>query len=85
MRVVSAETVTVPGGTFAATKVIAEGSGNASPPGRNPPSGPALIQVRYDIWYAPNVKRFVKFAAQVYVRGALWSSAVFELTQYSVN
>jgi hypothetical protein len=85
MRVAGAETITVPGGTFATTRVIAEGSGHMSTAGNNPARAPAMVQIRYDIWYAPKAKRFVKFSAQRYTSGTLSSMAVFELVDYAVN
>jgi uncharacterized caspase-like protein len=85
LRVAGTETVTVPGGKFATTRVIAEGTGSATTAGNNPPRGPTTIQVRYEIWYAPKVKRFVKFSAQLFAGGRPWNSAVFELTDYSVK
>jgi uncharacterized caspase-like protein len=86
MRVVGKETVAVPGGKFEAIKVIAEGSGWASAAaGSNPPRYPTLLQLRYDIWYAPKAKRFVKFSAQHFYNSMLWSSTTFELVDFSLN
>ena len=65
-RTLGAETVTVPAGTFSAIKVVVEqswrpasGSGNAVYQGGQMTGGRTLT-----VWYAPEIKRAVKFASR---------------------
>jgi len=77
MRIVGREQVTVPAGTFDAIKVVAEGRGytfiNRFP-----------IHSIVTIWYAPAVKRFVKFDARTYERNVPQELATFELVDYKL-
>ncbi|MCG6873984.1 MAG: toll/interleukin-1 receptor domain-containing protein [Betaproteobacteria bacterium] len=78
MRVVGTDAVTVPAGRFDTIKVEAEGRAY---------SLFKQLQVHsiITIWYAPKVKRFVKYTAQSFERELPVELNTFELVEYRVN
>jgi hypothetical protein len=77
MRIAGREQVTVPAGTFDAIKVVAEGRGSTFI-NRFP------VHSIVTVWYAPEVKRFVKFDARSFERNVPQEIATFELVEYKV-
>jgi hypothetical protein len=78
MRVVGTETVAVPAGRFDAVKVEAEGRGYTFY---------KRIQTHsiVTIWYAPKVKRFVKYTAQSFEGDLPQELSTFELLEFRVG
>ena len=77
MRVAGREQVTVPAGTFDAIKVVAGGRGYSF-------INRSGIHSIVTIWYAPAVKRFVKFDARSYEGNVPQELAVFERVDYKL-
>jgi hypothetical protein len=78
MRVVGSETVAVPAGRFDTVKVEAEGRGYTFY---------KRIQAHsiITIWYAPKVKRFVKYTAQSFEGDLPQELSTFELLEYHLG
>ena len=78
MRVVGTETVAVPAGRFDTVKVEAEGRGYTFY---------KRIQTHsiVTIWYAPKVKRYVKYTAQSFEGDLPQELSTFELLEYRVG
>ena len=78
MRVVGTEAVTVPAGSFDAIKVEAEGRGYTL-------FKQLQVHSIVTIWYAPKVKRFVKYTAQSFEHDLPLELNTFELVDYRVR
>jgi len=78
MRVVGSEAVTVPAGRFDAIKVEAEGRGYTL-------FKQLQVHSIITIWYAPKVKRFVKYTAQSFEHDLPLELSTFELVEYRVS
>ena len=78
MRVVGKESVTVPAGSFDAIKVEAEGRGYTL-------FKQVLVHSIITIWYAPDVKRFVKYKALSFEGQLPQELNTFELVDYHVQ
>jgi TIR domain len=78
MRVVGNESVTVPAGRFDAVKVEAEGRGYTF-------FKYIPVHSIITIWYAPKVKRFVKYTALSYQQELPQELDTFELVDYKVK
>lgn len=74
------EDVEVAAGRFRATKIVLRGQAQSRSAQR---AGP--VSAEYVIWYAPAVKRFVKYAVSARVGGALQEETLFELMDYKLN
>ncbi len=74
------EGVTVAAGRFRATRIVLRGQAQSRGAQR---SGP--ITVEHVVWYAPAVKRFVKYEVTTRVGSALQEETVFELMDYKLN
>jgi hypothetical protein len=80
-RVIGQETVTVPAGRFNAYKV--EVSSNRQPSGGAGSMQVEPVRIHYVIWYAPEVKRYVKMQRRLMVAsGAENERDVFELVAH---
>jgi uncharacterized caspase-like protein len=79
-RVEGEEEITVAAGRFRATKIVLRGQAQSRTAQRGGP-----IVAEHIVWYAPAVKRFVKYAVSTRVGGALQEETVFELTEYRLN
>lgn len=77
--IVGEEDVVVAAGRFRATKMTLRGQAQA----RGPRAGP--IAVEHIVWYAPDVKRFVKYTVSTRVGGSLQEETLFELMDYKLN
>jgi hypothetical protein len=65
-RVVAAETITVPAGTFKAIRVQVEHSWRAAQAGGHPAQAAQFNGARrMTVWYAPEVKRAVKYSSRL--------------------
>jgi len=78
MRVVGREAITVPAGQFDAIKVEAEGRGYTL-------FKQLQVHSIITIWYAPKVKRFVKYTAQSFEHDLPLELSTFELVDYRVS
>jgi uncharacterized caspase-like protein len=74
------EDVAVQAGRFRATKLVLRGQARARGAGR---AGP--IATEHVVWYAPDVKRFIKYSISTQVGGSLQEATLFELIEYRVN
>ena len=70
------EDIVVSAGRFRATKVVLRG--------QTPARGGAVM-AEHIVWYAPQVKRAVKYAVSTRVGNALRESTVFELMEFKLN
>jgi hypothetical protein len=65
-RVVATETITVPAGTFKAFRVLVEHNWRAAQAGGHPAQAALFNGARrMTVWYAPEVKRAVKFSSRL--------------------
>jgi hypothetical protein len=65
-RVVAAETITVPAGTFKAIRVLVEHNWRAAQAGGHPAQAAQFNGARrMTVWYAPEVKRAVKYSSRL--------------------
>jgi len=44
-----------------------------------------MVATEHTVWYAPQVKRPVKYTVATYVGGALRESTTFELVEFKLN
>ena len=87
-RVVSAETITVPAGTFRTIRVQVEHSWRAAQQGGHPSQAAQFNGARrMTVWYAPEVKRAVKFSSRLDFGGFAPVDTDFdlELVSYEVK
>jgi len=75
----SEEDVTVQAGRFRAIKLVLSGQAR----GRSPAQGPILTE--HTIWYAPEVKRIVKYSVSTKVAGVQQEAAQLELIDYTLH
>jgi uncharacterized caspase-like protein len=78
-RVASEEEIVVQAGRFRAIKLVLSGQARARSPGRGP------IATEHVVWYAPEVKRIVKYAVTTQVAGAAQESTQLELIEYKLH
>jgi hypothetical protein len=79
-RVVAAETITVPAGTFKAIRVQVEHSWRAAQAGGHPTQAAQFNGARrMTVWYAPDVKRAVKYSSRLDFGGAPPVDSDFDL------
>lgn len=78
MRMIGKETVSVPAGKFEAIKIALEGRGFTDV--RREP-----ISSFVEIWYAPSVKRFVRFTAQSFQGNKPLELSTFLLTEFVLH
>lgn len=71
------EDIVVAAGRFRATKIVLRG--------RTQVRGSGPISVEHVIWYAPEVKRYVKYTVSTSVGRSLQEATSFELTEFNVN
>jgi hypothetical protein len=83
-RVVGAEAVNTPAGTFNATRLEFSGTRQRGNPGGTHPIDPTMA--KYVIWYAPNVKRPVKISIEVKNwNGTMLDRDEMELVEFKVK
>jgi len=70
------EEVTVGAGRFRARKLVLRGQANAR-------GGPMVAE--YVVWYAPGVRRIVKYQVSAFAGSRLRESTTFELTEYKLQ
>jgi hypothetical protein len=80
-RVEGEEEVVVAAGRFRAVKLVLRGQVALRGAGR---AGGALT-TEHVVWYAPQVRRTVKYSVSTSVGGALRESTTFELTEFRLN
>ena len=73
------EDVVVQAGRFRATKVVLIGQTRGGTPGRAP------VSAEHIVWYAPDVKRIVKYSVSTKVAGSLQDVTQFELIEYKLH
>lgn len=79
--VVGWESITVPAGTFNALKITTRGSYTTV----RPPFSTISGTNEWIIWYAPEVKRLIKFEYEDASGGRLWNREKIELVEYNLN
>ncbi|HEU5296418.1 MAG TPA: caspase family protein [Burkholderiaceae bacterium] len=72
------EEVTVGAGRFRAQKLVLRGQAGSARGG-----GP--LRAEYVVWYAPGVRRIVKYQVLAFAGGRLRESTTFELTEYKLQ
>ena len=74
------ESISVPAGTFQATKVKVHANRQGSTVNQ-------LVRMEYVFWFAPEIKRVVKQTRNtfVYATGARYDIDIFELVSYKLN
>jgi hypothetical protein len=77
--VASEEDVVVPAGRFRAVKLVLSGQAR----GRSAARGP--IATEHVVWYAPDVKRVVKYSVSTKVAGIPEESTQYELIEYKLR
>jgi uncharacterized caspase-like protein len=77
--IASEEDVTVQAGRFRAIKLVLSGQAR----GRSASQGPILAE--HTIWYAPEVKRIVKYSVSTKVAGVQQEAAQLELIDYTLH
>jgi hypothetical protein len=78
VSVVGEEEVAVAAGRFRATKVVLRGQTQTRGTRRG-------VSAEHVVWYAPDVKRVVKYTVSTRIGGALQEATVFELMEYRLN
>jgi uncharacterized caspase-like protein len=79
-RVEGEEEVTVGAGRFRAVKLVLRGQVTPRGAGRT-----GLVTSEHVVWYAPQVRRMVKYTVDTHVGGALRESTSFELVEFKLN
>jgi uncharacterized caspase-like protein len=79
-RVEGEEDVAVAAGRFRAIKLVLRGQVTPRGAGRS-----AALTSEHVIWYAPQVRRTVKYSVSTHVGGALREATTFELTEFKLN
>jgi uncharacterized caspase-like protein len=74
------EEVVVAAGRFRAIKLVLRGQANSRGAGRG-----GAVATEHVVWYAPQVKRTVKYTVDTHVGGALRESTTFELVEFRLN
>jgi hypothetical protein len=74
------EEVVVAAGRFRAVKLVLRGQAQSRGGGRA-----HAVATEHVVWYAPQVKRTVKYTVATHVGGALRESTTFELVEYRLN
>jgi hypothetical protein len=74
------EDVTVAAGKFRATKLVLRGQANNRGAART-----GNITTEHVVWYAPAVKRMVKYTVSTSVGNSLREATTFELTEFKLN
>jgi Caspase domain len=72
------EEVTVGAGRFRAHKLVLRGQANSA-------RGGAPLVAEYVVWYAPGVRRIVKYQVSAYAGRTLREATTFELTEYKLQ
>ena len=80
------EDITVPAGKFRARHIEIRGAAQAFglAYGGNAAQSGAVLRVIVDIWYAPSIKRYVKYVGNATYSNARLESSSFELISYKV-
>jgi uncharacterized caspase-like protein len=79
VKVAGEEDVVVQAGKFRAIKLVLSGQAR----GRTPARGP--ISTEHVVWYAPDVKRIVKYSVSTQVAGLAQEATLFELIEYKLH
>jgi hypothetical protein len=79
-RVEGEEEVVVAAGRFRAVKLVLRGQVTPRGAGRA-----GVLTSEHVIWYAPQVRRMVKYTVDTHVGGALRESTSFELVEFKLN
>ncbi len=79
VRVAGEEEVVVQAGRFRATKIVMSGQAKGRGAGRGP------ITTEHVFWYAPDVKRIVKYAVTTKVAGSAHEAMQLELIEYKLH
>jgi uncharacterized caspase-like protein len=74
------EDVVVGAGRFRAVKLVLRGQATPRGVGKA-----GLVSTEHTVWYAPQVKRPVKYSVATYVGGTLRESTTFELVDFKLN
>jgi hypothetical protein len=74
------EDVVVAAGRFRAIKLVLRGQSNSRGAGKA-----NSVTTEHVIWYAPQVKRTVKYTVSTSVGGTLRESTTFELVEFKLN
>ena len=74
------EEVVVAAGRFRAVKLVLRGQANARGAARS-----GSVSTEHAIWYAPAVKRMVKYTVSTSVGNSLREATTFELTEFKLN
>jgi len=74
------EEVVVAAGRFRAVKLVLRGQANSRGAARS-----GTVATEHVVWYAPQVKRTVKYTVATHVGGALRESTTFELVEFKLN
>ena len=75
------EDLTVAAGTFHTIKLVLRGEAKARGAGR----AAAKVTTEHAVWYAPAVKRMVKYTVSTRVGDTLRDATTFELTEFKLN
>jgi hypothetical protein len=74
------EDLVVTAGRFRAIKMVLRGQTKARGAGRT-----GLVVTEHAVWYAPEVKRFVKYTVSTRIGASVQEQTLFELMEYRLN